>query len=122
MTLQELEQYKKLNEQFRNDCDRVCLAFSRYNDEYKFLDTFSLENGEVFCSGDEYWNYGGHEHYTYSFNAKYLTYSDEELETFVDELIDKREKEEQEEKEKEEQKQYENDLKQYNELKKKLGL
>ena len=122
MTKQELEQYGKLNEKFVSDCERVCKELSRYDGSYDFLDSFILEDDEVYGHGHEWWSYGGHEEHEEYFDAVLLTYSDEELREYVDKRIEEKNKREQEKKDIKEARERELDLKKYNELKEKLGL
>ena len=103
MTKDELKKYKELQEKFERDVDRITTILSRiesYRYEFYTYDKVWLELGydgkpdEVYTEGsDQYDNYFG------SFDADMLTWSDEKLEKFVDDLLEK-ERKEKEEKEK----------------------
>ena len=91
-----IEAFKSDYAKFIKNCQRVAEKLSRYdNDEYGYCDIFYLdENLENVCSeGDEYWAYGGYERHNCEFPIKFLFYTDEELDAYVDGLIKKREDE-----------------------------
>ena len=78
---------------------------SRYNrDEYGFCSVFYLDGDDVCAEGDEYWNFGGHEHHYCTFPIEFLTYTDEELDAYVDNLIRKEKEEKEQERKKREEK------------------
>ena len=41
----------------------------------------------VYCHGHEYWSYGGHEEYEEYFPTILLTYTEEEVKKYVDNLL-----------------------------------
>jgi hypothetical protein len=96
MTKDELKKYKELQEKFEHDVDRITRILSRhkgYRYDFYTYDKVWLELGydgkpdEVYTEGsDQYDNYYG------SFDADMLTWSDEKLEQFVDDLLEKSEK------------------------------
>ena len=86
-TKEELNQFIWDNSKFNYICKNICKELSRYNDNFKFMNQFTIEDKEVCCDGDEYWSYGGHEHYTDYFDIELLTYSKEELNDYVNALI-----------------------------------
>ena len=92
MTKNELIAFKKMYANFENDCNRVCNILKRFDRDHAFLDTFKLSDDVVECTGDEYWNYGGHEEYYKVFDAEYLTMTNDELNKMVDEWIEQKEK------------------------------
>ena len=57
------------------------------------MDTYELDEDEVWCEGDEYWGYGGHEHYSGKFPALLLTLTDDEINKWIDDKLQKREEE-----------------------------
>ena len=75
MTQEELKMYIKLNYKFNKECKRVTEILtkskertSHENSNICFAQTYRLDllDGRafwVFWEGDEYWNYGGHEHH-----------------------------------------------------------
>ena len=89
-TKEELNQFIWDNSKFNYICKNICKELSRYNDNFKFMNQFTIEDKEVCCDGDEYWSYGGHEHYTDYFDIELLTYSKEELKEYVDKKIAER--------------------------------
>lgn len=99
MKKEELEQFKKDYAQFVKDCRRVADKLATYDkDHYGFCEHFYISDGEdgvrVCAEGDEYWNFGGHEHHYCSFDIDLLTYTDSELDAYVKKLIDERFREE----------------------------
>ena len=126
MTKKELETYSELNEQFIEDCNRVCHILqgiekhrkSEYSN-YAYADEFNLEGDVVEWSGEETWSYGGHEYHSGNFPKEYLTMTDEELQKIVDkENKEYFEKQEAKKKEREER-QREQELAKLKELKEK---
>lgn len=86
---------------------------------YRYLSITSVSRYEVECDGDEYWRYGGHEHYSFSFPSE-LLYNERKKNEYIQEIIDEVEEEkrlEMEREEKEKALQKERDLKKYEELK-----
>lgn len=128
MTQKELEKYSELNSIFEDDCSRVANILSklekpkRYDGcDITYADNFTLCGAEVDWTGDEYWNYGGHEHHSGSFHKEYLTMTDDELNAIVDEENRKYHEElEAAEKSKKAEDRAKR-LKQYQELKKEFG-
>lgn len=101
----DLEKYAKLNEEFLSECDRVANILKdapEYQTEcgnISFANCFTLDDdNDVHWEGDEYWNYGGHEHHDGYFPAEYLTMSDEELKKIVDKKIEEYNKKQEEKK------------------------
>lgn len=108
MKKEELEQFVKDYAQFVKDCRRVADKLATYDkDHYGFCEHFYINKGEngarVCAEGDEYWNFGGHEHHYCTFDLDLLTYTDSELDAYVKQLIDERFREELREKIKNEQ-------------------
>ena len=126
MTKDELKKYKELQKKFEHDVDRVVSILSRIK-KYRYecfytYDKVWLELGydgnpdEVCTEGsDQYDNYCG------SFDADMLTWSDEKLEKFVDDLLEKERKEKEEKEIRRLQMQEDNDRKEYERLKQKFG-
>ena len=126
MTKDELKKYKELQEKFEHDVDRVVRILSRiekYRYDYFYTyDKVWLELGydgkpdEVCTEGsDQYDNYCG------SFDADMLTWSDEKLEQFVDDYLEKERKEKEENEIRRRQMQEDIDRKEYERLKQKFG-
>ena len=87
MKKEELKQFLKLYNKFENRCSFICRELSSWNEDFKFVDQFYIEDNSVRCEGDEYWNFGGHEHHIKYFDINLLTYSDDELKEYVSNLI-----------------------------------
>ena len=93
MTEKEIAKYKKLDELFVSECERVAriLALAKENkggnSDPTFASSFhigdSKDGDTVFWEGDEYWRYQGHEHHDGDFPAAYLTMTDDELREIV---------------------------------------
>jgi hypothetical protein len=125
MTKDELMKYKELQEKFEHDVDRITRILSRierYRRDFYTYDKVWLELGyegkpdEVCTEGsDRYDNYCG------SFDADMLTWSDEKLVKFVEELIEKERKEREEYEIQIRQKQEDIERKEYERLKQKFG-
>jgi hypothetical protein len=125
MTKDELKKYKELQEKFERDVDRITRILSRHKG-YKY-DVYTcnkvwLELGydgkpdEVYTEGrDQYDNYFG------SFDADMLTWSDEKLEQFVDDLLEKERKEKEEKEIRRRQMQEDMERKEFERLKQKFG-
>lgn len=121
MTTEELTLYVKLQEKFERAVDHVTTILSKFpkfkRDFYTYdkvwLDTSEGGDfGEVRTEGSDYYDeYSGH------FDAEMLTWSDEKLEKYVNDILDKERKSEEERK----QKQEEVERKEYERLKEKYG-
>lgn len=116
-TKEELNQFIWDNSKFNYICKNICKELSRYNDNFKFMNQFTIEDKEVCCDGDEYWSYGGHEHYTDYFDIELLTYSKEELKEYVDKKVIERDAKLKKEKEEKEAYRKEQELKELKRLK-----
>ena len=93
MTREELEQYSELNDKFYEACKRYCKAMEKYDYfEYCNIDTFEIQGAEIFGSG---WDRDG-DYCSVYFDAEYLLMTDEELNKYVQDQINKRKKEQEE--------------------------
>lgn len=95
MTRQEVDTLIALDEKFQDRCSEICDILKEANPDMRHMDTFVIDTKHVICSGDVYWGYGGHEHYTGEFPVKYLYMSNNEIQAIVNEEV--RQKEEAEE-------------------------
>lgn len=120
MTTEELTLYVVLQEKFERSVDHVTTILSKipkYKEDFYTYDKVWLETsegdfGEVNTAGyDCYGGYRGH------FDAEMLTWSDEKLEKYVKDYLDKEKKFEEERKQKKE----EAERKEYERLKEKFG-
>ena len=121
MTTEELTLYVALQEKFERSVDHVTAILSeipKYKHDFYAYDKVWLDTceggdfGEVHTEGCDYYaEYSGH------FDAEMLTWSDEKLEKYVKNILDKEKKSEEEIK----QKQEEAERKEYERLKQKYG-
>jgi len=84
MTKEELFHYCNINNQFKKDCSRVCKELGKYNDEYNQLNYFYLEGDYVYGTFYDYYSFEKEEN---CFPKELLTFSDQELELYVNNLI-----------------------------------
>ena len=125
MSNEELEQLCQLNDKFLADAERVAKILKedlKSDRDSRFAETFYIEGDEVCFEGDEYWNYGGHEHIKGYFPLSYLTMSDEELTRLVEKRNEEYQKEKDEEKRRREKRERKSKMEQFNKLKNELGL
>jgi len=87
MNNKELKQFLELYDKFEDRCNYICRELSSWDEDFKFVDQFYIEDNSVRCEGDEYWNFGGHEHHTKYFDIDLLSYTDKELYNYVYSLI-----------------------------------
>ena len=91
MTQEQIKQLAELQNIFKDRCSEVTKILGKmdkyYNTGYFYSHTYMIDNDVVICEGDEYWSYGGHEHYTDMFDAELLTMTNDEIEQYVEEKI-----------------------------------
>ena len=91
MTKEEFKQYSELQEKFAKDVDRVTNYLGKIDSDLNFTDYYYLEDGTVHTFGEETWSYGGYDtHYGY-FDAEMLTWTDEQLNEYVNNILAYRE-------------------------------
>lgn len=90
MTEEQLKEYEYLDDIFQERCYEVCQILKRLNSAYGHLENFQICMGEVCGEGNEYWGYGGHEHYTETFSSKWLYTPNSEIEEYVNTMISKK--------------------------------
>ena len=93
MTKEEFNQYSELQKKFDKDVQRVVSFLKEIDEDLNFVDEFQLiDTNQVKTHGWEYWAFqGSEEHYGY-FDAEMLTWTNDELRKYVDQV--KKEKEE----------------------------
>ena len=93
MTAKELDNYIKLQEKFQLRCEAICEILKPLNDSYRYVSDFELDvyDAKVYCEGDEYWSYGGHEHHSCAFPVNYLCMSDDAIKKTVEDELKRRE-------------------------------
>lgn len=120
MTTEELTLHIALQEKFDRSVDHVITILSKipkyrnafYTYDKVWLDISEGDFGEVYTEGRDYCcEYSGH------FDAEMLTWSDEKLEKYVKDILDKQKRDEEEKKQKIE----EQERKEYERLKQKFG-
>ena len=121
MTIEELTLYVALQEKFERSVDHVTTILSKipkYKEDFYTYNKVWIDTceggdfGEVYTEGwDRYGNYSG------NFDAEMLTWSDEKLNKYVKEILDKEKKSEEEKMRKKE----EAERKEYERLKEKFG-
>ena len=120
MTKEEVKTLESLYNKFLTKCEKICEELDRWEDGYGYCKDFIPMGDEVYCHGHEYWSYGGHAEHKKYFPKMLLTYTQEEVKNYVDNLLtlekQKREELERLEKEKEEEK----EMAEYQRLKEKF--
>ena len=92
MTKEEFNQYSELQKKFDKDVLRVVSFLKEIDYDLKFVSEFQLDGGMVYTHGWEYWAFQGSEEHHGEFDAEMLTWTDDELRKYVDQV--KKEKEE----------------------------
>lgn len=93
MTQEEFKQYSELQKKFAADVGRVTNFLKEIDHDVAFTDMgFYLEDETVFTRGSETWSYGGYEEHSGCFDGEMLTWTDDDLREYVDQI--KRGKEE----------------------------
>lgn len=68
LNLKKLEEFKKFETEIHEAATKILDDINSIKpiDGYKFLDVESFDSSDVYFSGEEIWQYGGYEKYTYS--------------------------------------------------------
>ena len=124
MKKEELSEFLKLNKQFQADCERVKKHMVRYDSDY--LDVYSEwyinSCGECESLGDVY-SRGCFMGTTFvSFDPELLAKTDEDLESYVNKLIEEKKQKKRKEAEERAKREQDTKLKMFNKLKEELGL
>ena len=93
MTQKGLDKYIKLQEKFQLRCEAICKILEPLSYSYGYLSDFELDvyDAKVYGEGDEYWQYGGHEHHSCAFPVSYLCMSDDAIKKIVEDELKRRE-------------------------------
>jgi len=125
MKKEELEKLKNLYPLFIKDAELVAKILSnvkKYQESCSsnplFADKFTLEDNEVYWEGDEYGKYQGHEEHSGYFPIEYLSMTDEEIWTIVNDMNTKYEEEKKKKKKEEEESLRKQRMAEYERLKK----
>lgn len=86
MTQEEFKQYSELQEKFAKDVWRVVGFLKEIDEALKFVSEFQLTDGSVQTHGWEYWSFQGSEERYGFFDAEMLTWTDDELRKYVDQI------------------------------------
>lgn len=93
MTFDELFDYVNLNEAFNKRCSEICEILRPLSLSYRYADTFEIYNDQVEFTGDEYWEYGGHEEHSGEFPLKFIYTPNKEIEKYVSDKLEEKERE-----------------------------
>lgn len=87
MTREEFKQYSELQEKFAKDVFRVVSFLKEIDEDLKFVSEFQLlDDGSIQTHGWEYWAFqGSEEHYGF-FDSEMLTWTDEQLREYVEQI------------------------------------
>ena len=86
MTKEEFKQYSELQEKFAKDVWRVISFLKEIDADLNFVSEFQLIDGSVKTHGWEYGTYQyQEEHYSF-FDSEMLTWSDDELREYVEQI------------------------------------
>ena len=94
MTQEQVKQLVELQNILEERCSEVTNILGKmdkyYYTGFSHCDKFRIVGEEVYCEGDEYWQYGGYEQHVEYFDAKFLTMSNKEIEKYVENEIQKK--------------------------------
>lgn len=90
MTQEQINMYVDLKEELEKSANRVANYFVKINSSYEFIDSWQLYSDKVEGTGIETWNYGGYEEHFVSFDVKWLYATDEELQNYVNSVLEER--------------------------------
>jgi len=122
MTKEEIKQYRELDEKFNKECNRVARHLVRFNYDYNYVTDWEIyDEEEIHGWGDCYSRgcYMGVENVY--FDAELLTYTDEELDNYVNDLINENAKKEEEKRRMTEEEKRNKELATLKRLKEKYG-
>lgn len=94
MTKNELKFYEQLNEIFVKSCEHVTEIMKRADPDWDYAIDFLLDEGEVYCTINKYYDCNTDDSYSRTFPADYLTMTDEELNAIVNKQIAEKKKKE----------------------------
>ena len=92
MTEEGVKQQSELQLKVAKDVERVTKQLGKINDDsdyndLKFIDYYYLdEDGQVYTFGEETWSYGGYEKHYGDFDSEMLTWTDDELREYVEQI------------------------------------
>lgn len=122
MTKEEVKSLVDLHKKFDEDVQRVVSKLALYDGDYLEVENWWI-NGETVSGRGEVYACGCHLDTVYKgFDTELLSYTDEELDAYVDELIRERTEKEKKKKAEQEKAEKQRDLQKFYELKEKLGL
>lgn len=119
MTQEGFKQYSELQKTFANDVYRVTNFLKEIDYDLNFVSEFYLSDGSVNTHGWEYWAFQGSEEHYGNFDAEMLTWTDEELQKYVEQIKKGKEEERLREEIEKTRKKEEEERKEYERLKEK---
>lgn len=90
MEYKDVQDYILLQDKFQARCEEICGLLIPLNDSYRYIDTFEIDDNEVWGEGYEYIGYGGSEHHSTEFPLRFLWETDEEIKQYVEEELKRR--------------------------------
>ena len=121
MTQEEFQQYSELQKKFAKDVLRVVSFLKKIDYDLKFVSEFQLDDGMVYTHGWEYWAFQGSEEHHGEFDAEMLTWTDDELREYVEQIKKGKEEERVREEIEKTRKKEEEERREYERLKEKYG-
>lgn len=113
--------YLELLDEFENRCFEICKMLTKLTPEYKYINTFWIDENEVCGHGKETWGYGGFEEHFLEFPISYLTMNNKDLQNLIDKKVKEKEEQKRKDEEKFEQQRLQKERKEYERLKAKFG-
>ncbi len=88
MTQEEFKQYSELQKKFAKDVERVVLYLSEVSEDYEYVDMFYLRDDGMVETYGSYFSckWQTSDEYHGSFDAEMLTWTDDELRIYVDQI------------------------------------
>jgi len=100
MEKKNVELFLNLYSEFENQCKKIATKLNKVNSDYGGIDYFYIDTETQKVCGYGEVSYGGGSHmvdyFSVEFDANLLSYTDEELDSYVNNLLEKKRKEEEE--------------------------
>lgn len=78
-TDQKINEYRSLHNEFNKRCEEICNILTEIDDQYKYIDTFFIEDNYVACEGENYHIYKKPDHYYKEFPLIYLYMDNDDI-------------------------------------------
>lgn len=121
MLKKDLDEYKRLDEVFNNECTRVCRILREWKPDFNYAEEYVLDDNRVICKCDKYLGYGCSDTFEMNFPTQLLTYSEKELREYVDNKVEAEKKIKEINERKIQQEKEERERAEYERLKTKFG-